>query len=109
MSNNDPKGSRLKSAYELALERLGAEGIEPPREDALPEPVKHQIAEIRGLCRSKIAELEILHRDRLRKLQEPEARRREEEEFARERRRLEEEAERRITRLRSPSPSEPAS
>jgi hypothetical protein len=91
----------LKSAYELALERLEARGMEPPREDALPEAVKREIAEVRRVCRAKLAELEILHRNRLRQLSDPQARKKEEEAFLLERKRIEEEAERKIEKLRA--------
>lgn len=91
----------LKSAYELALERLEARGIEPPREDALPEAVKREIAEVRRVCQAKLAELEIFHRERMRKVADPQTRKREEEAFARERQRIEEEAERKIEKLKS--------
>ncbi|HEX4823697.1 MAG TPA: hypothetical protein VFV19_05265 [Candidatus Polarisedimenticolaceae bacterium] len=56
--------SPLKSAYELAMERLKAkdreEGVE---EDApLTNAQKERIAEIRRDAKAKLAEMEILHR-----------------------------------------------
>jgi len=56
----------LKSAYELALERLKdrdrAEGVAPKK--ALTAAQKREIAELRLKATAKFAELEILHRDR---------------------------------------------
>ena len=96
----DDRPAKLKSAYELALERMEAQGIEPPREEALSEDVRAQVAEARRQAQAKLAELEILHRDRLKKLAEPEARAKEEEEYARDRERVEGDRERRIRKLR---------
>ncbi len=57
---------KLKSAYELALERLKerdrAEGVVPTK--ALTAAQKREIAELRRKATAKLAELEILHRDR---------------------------------------------
>jgi hypothetical protein len=92
------KGAGVKSAYELALERLEAQGIERPRSTALSDEVKGEIAAIRKKAEARIAELEILHRDRLRKTPDPDARSEEEEEYLRERRRIEEDRDRRIER-----------
>jgi len=57
----------LKSAYELAMERLQAEdreaGIEKPR--PLTAEQKEQIARVRQEHKAKFAELEILHKDQV--------------------------------------------
>jgi hypothetical protein len=90
----------MKSAYELALERLASQGIEPPREEALTPAAREQVAELRKKSEAKIAELEILHRDALRKNPDPIAREKSEEEYLRERRRLEEDCERQVAKLR---------
>lgn len=55
----------MKSAYELALERMSAAGIEPPREDALSPALREEIAQIRARAEAELANLEILYRDRL--------------------------------------------
>ena len=96
----DDKGGRMKSAYELALERLATQGIEPPREGGLTAEVREKVAEARKKTEAKIAELEILHRDALRKNPDPVAREKSEEEYLRERRRLEDEGERQVAKLR---------
>ena len=94
---------KLKSAYELALERMAERGIEPPREEALSPELRQKVAEVRQKAEAKIAELEILHRDGLRKVTDFAAREKAEEEYQRERRRLEEDRVRQIARLRDPS------
>jgi hypothetical protein len=91
----------MKSAYELALERLDADGIERPREEALTPAQREGIAEIRRQAEARLAQLEILHRDRLAKLADPAAREQEEEDYSRERRRIEERRDGKIERARA--------
>jgi hypothetical protein len=95
------KASGMKSAYELALERLESQGIERPKEDALSDEVRAEMAEVRRRAEAKIAELEILHKDRLAKLGSMAEREEEKADFRRERRRIEEDRDRRIEQLRS--------
>ncbi|HXT50196.1 MAG TPA: hypothetical protein VN811_04095 [Thermoanaerobaculia bacterium] len=90
----------MKSAYELALERMSGQGIEPPREEALSPEVRQRVAEARQKTEAKLAELEILHRDALRKSQDFAAREKAEEAYRHERRRLEEDRDRQIEKLR---------
>jgi len=96
----------MKSAYELALERLEAQGIEPPQSDALSDATKQAIAEARRRTEAKLAELEILHRDKLSRLEDPTKRVEQEEYYDREKERLTEEGERAVARLRAPSAKE---
>jgi hypothetical protein len=56
-------GNRMKSAYELAMERL--EKNQPSV--ALTTEQKEQLAEIESTCKAKIAEKELLLRDEIRK------------------------------------------
>lgn len=100
MADKD-KASGMKSAYELALERLEKQGIERPREEGLAGEVKEKVAELRRQAEAKLAELEILHKDRLRKGVDPVKRQEEEEEYVRERRRIEDDRDRKIERLRT--------
>jgi hypothetical protein len=88
----------MKSAYELALERLERQGIERP--GALDETTRERIAEIRSKAEADLAKLEILHRERLRAHTDAGEARRAEEEYARERRRLAERRDSAIARLR---------
>jgi hypothetical protein len=97
----DDKSKGLKSAYERALERLEADGIEPPREGALSAATKESIAEARRVTEAKLAELEILHRDRTAKLDDPAQRAEQEEYFRLERARILAEGDARVARLRA--------
>lgn len=99
MAGSD-KSSGMKSAYELALERLERQGIERPREEALSEEVRQQVAEARRQAEAKLAELEILHRDRLKGVYDPAKREEEEENYRTDRRRIEADRDRKIERLR---------
>jgi hypothetical protein len=98
MADKD-KASGMKSAYELALERLERQGIERPREESLSEEKRSQIAEVRRQAEAKLAELEILHKDRL-KTANPATRQEDEDDYLRERRRIEEDRDRKVERLR---------
>lgn len=97
---SDDKAKTMKSAYELALERMEGEGIERPRE--LSEDTRRQIQEIRQKADAKLAEVQILHRDRLKRLGTLEARDQEEEDYLLERRRIEAERDQKIKKLRGP-------
>ena len=79
MAAND-KVKGMKSAYELALERMEAQGIDRPSSTTLSDTTKQAIADARSLTQSKIAELEILHRDQMAKLT-GQLKREEQEEF----------------------------
>jgi hypothetical protein len=98
MADKD-KASGMKSAYELALERLEKQGIERPREEALPAETLEKIAEARRQAEAKLAELEILHRDSLRK-GDPYKQQEAEDNYVRERRRIEDDRDRKIEKLR---------
>lgn len=90
----------MKSAYEIALERLEQQGIERPREDALSDEQRREIEELRSRAKARIAQLEILHRDRAGKLGDPAAAGRDEETFRLEKRRIEDDCERKIEAVR---------
>lgn len=90
----------MKSAYELALERMERDGIERPREESLSGAVREEMAEVRRRAEAKLAELEILHRDKLKGLYDPAARDEQEEQYRRERERIESERERKLAALR---------
>lgn len=55
----------MKSAYELAMERLERES--PSKQ--LTDPQKAEIAEIESTCRARIAERELLLKDQIAKAQ----------------------------------------
>jgi hypothetical protein len=100
MAEND-KASSMKSAYELALERIESQGIERPREESLSDETRHHVAAARQEAEAKLAELEILYHDRLKNQFEPNKRREEEEEYLGERRRIEASRDRKIEKLRA--------
>ena len=99
MADKD-KAAGMKSAYELALDRLEKQGIERPREESFGDELRKKIADARRKAEAKLAELEILHQNRLKTILEPAKRQEEEEEYVRERRRIEDERERKIAELR---------
>ena len=100
MSDKKDMASKIKSAYDLALERLEADGIEKPREGDLDPATLERISEVRNRTEAKLAELEILHRDQLASTADPTEREKIEEEYATERRRLEEKRDSEIEKLR---------
>lgn len=91
----------MKSAYQLALERLEAQGVEKPRGEALTEATKQALAAARKLTEAKIAELEILHRDQMAKLTDPLKREEQEEFYLREHETLTREGEARVDRIKA--------
>lgn len=90
----------VKSAYELALERLEQQGIEKPRDEAFSADVLQQMEEVRSKAAARIAELEILHRKKRGSLADPSEQSEEDEHFRAEVRRIEERRDRDIERLR---------
>ena len=99
----DEKG--LKSAYELAMERLEKSdrdaGIE---RRPLTDAQKAAIAEIRNFYEAKLAETELLHQGRMRSLFDPAERAKHEEEYHRDRERLSNERDAKIEKVRRDVP-----
>jgi hypothetical protein len=93
----------VKSAYELALERLERDGIERPRREALTDDARTRMAETRRKAEAKLAELEILHQKKLQSITDAAERKRIAEEYRSERRRIEDRRDRDLDRLRHPS------
>ena len=91
----------MKSAYELAMERLQKKDAEAGVErHVLTGAQKAAIAEIRNFYESKFAELEVLHQGRLRELVDPAERDVRMEEYRRDRERLSTERDAKIERAR---------
>lgn len=90
----------MKSAYEMALERLEAKGIERPNEDSMSDATREQIAEVRRQADAKLAEIEILYQDQKKTGLDPQA----EQEYMIDRRRVEEGRDRKIEKLRQGPP-----
>lgn len=95
------KAKGMKSAYELALERMESQGIDRPSATSLSDATKKAIADARALTQAKIAELEILHRDQMAKLTDPVARMEQEEFYQRERETLTRDGEAKVERVKA--------
>jgi hypothetical protein len=84
-----PDDKPMKSAYELAMERLRKhdedEGVV---QKALTDDQKAAVAELRTVYKAKLAELEILHQGRSRATVDPAERQALEDEYRRQRERL---------------------
>lgn len=102
MASKD-KSSGMKTAYELALERLERDGIARPDAESLSPEIRKKMAEVRSRAEASLAELEILHRDRSRKANDPAALEEEKEQYRQERERLERERDRKLAALRAES------
>jgi len=93
--------AELKSAYELAMERLkkkdADEGVEAR---PLTDAQKGSIAEIRNFYEAKLAEAEVLHQSTLRATWDPAQRDTLEQEYRRDRERLTSERDSKIEKIR---------
>ena len=98
-----PDETPLKSAYELAMERLKAKDREEGVEETGPlsEEQKEAIARLRGEAKAKLAEMEILHRQNLAKAgADPAEVRKVEENYRTDRARVEDRLETAIRKVR---------
>lgn len=100
MASND-KAKGMKSAYELALERMESQGIDRPSATTLSDATKQAIADARALTQAKIAELEILHRDQMAKLTDPMKREEQEEFYLREHETLTRDGEAKVDKIKA--------
>jgi len=97
MANDKP----LKSAVELALERLKKKDAESGLESRpLTDAQKAAIAEARNYFEAKLAEAEVLHQSKLKTIREPEQREALLQEYRRDRERLTSERDAKIARIR---------
>jgi len=95
------ENGELKSAYELAMERLRGQDREQGVEEHQPSnEQKGAIAEIRKFYAAKLAECEILHRSKLAVIPDPEQRESLESDYRRERERFVEARDAKIERIR---------
>jgi len=96
----DDKG--VKSAYELAMERLKKqdkeEGIE---RKPLTDQQKAAIAEIRNFYEAKLAEADLLHQDKMLTTLDPAERTARDDEYRRDRERLSSERDAKIAKVRA--------
>ena len=92
----------LKSAVELALERLKKKDAEAGVEARpLTDAQKAAIAEARNFYEAKAAEAEVLHQSKLKTTSDPEQRETLQQEYRRDRERLASERDKKIERIRS--------
>jgi hypothetical protein len=98
--SSDDKSRGMKSAYELALERMEAMGVERPNQEALSDETKAAIADARRFTEAKLAELEILHRDKMAKLDDATKLAEQDEFYRLEKERLTADGEAKVARLR---------
>jgi len=92
----------LKSAVELALERLKKKDAEAGVEARpVTDAQKAAIAEARNFYEAKLAEAEVLHQSNLKATHNPEERETLQQEYRRDRERLASERDKKIERIRS--------
>ncbi len=93
--------TRLKSSFELAMERLRRQDDEAGVSTRpLTDADKAAIAEVRNFYEAKIAEQQVLHQSRLKTVPDPSAREALEVEWRADRERLVNERERKIEKIR---------
>ena len=93
--------TRLKSSFELAMERLRQKDAESGvTTRTLTDAEKAQIAEVRNLYEARIAEAQVMHQSRLQKILDPAGREALENEFRVERERLTRERDRKVEKIR---------
>lgn len=91
----------LKSAYEIAMERLNRADAEAGVESRrLTDEQKAAIADLKRFYEAKLAEQELLHQSTLRKTPDPEARAALEEAYRRDRQRLVAERDAKLEKIR---------
>jgi hypothetical protein len=100
-----PDDAPLKSAYDLAMERLRAKDREKgvPERKPLTDEQKKRIADLRQEAKAKIAEIEIMHGKKLQSEQDPEKIKELEEHLEIDRRRVESSLESAIAKVREKS------
>jgi|KBSMisStaDraftv2_1062788.scaffolds.fasta_scaffold117951_2 hypothetical protein len=93
--------TRLKSSFELAMERLRQKDAEAGVTIRTPtDAEKAQIAEVRNLYEAKIAEAQVMHLSRLQNMPDPAGREVLENEFRVEKERLTRERDRKVEKIR---------
>jgi len=91
----------MKTAYELAMERLKKKDEEAGIEaQPLTDAQKTQIAEIRNFYEAKLAEVQVMHHSKIISVYDPAERETLEKEYRRERERLGDERDRKVAKAR---------
>jgi hypothetical protein len=97
-----PDDKPVKTAYELAMERLRQKDAEAGIErKPITDTQKEAIAEIRNYYEAKMAEQDVLHQSSLRSTLDPEARAALDAQYRRDRERLTSERDKKIEKIRS--------
>ena len=91
---------KLKSSFELAMERLRASEPAGGKEKPLSSAQKKKIAEARRIAAARLAELEILFKDALKRTLEPAQREKAEGEYHIDRQRINDDRDRAIEAIR---------
>jgi hypothetical protein len=91
---------KLKTSYELAMERL--KEADPPagKEKSLTSAQKEKVAEARRVAAARLAELEILFKDPLKRLRDPAEQEKAEAEYQIDRQRINTDLDRAIEAIR---------
>ena len=91
----------MKTAYELAMERLKKKDEEAGIEaKPLTDAQKARIAEIRNFYEAKLAEVQVMHHSKIISVYDPAERETLEKEYRRERERLGDERDRKVAKAR---------
>jgi len=90
----------MKSAYELALDRMEQAGIDRPDAESLSDEARERMVEARRRADAKLAELEILHGQELARTMDPVEREKMETEYRAERLKVQRRREREIDQIR---------
>jgi hypothetical protein len=91
----------MKTAYELAMERLKKQDKEAGIEaKPVTDAQKAQIAEIRNFYEAKLAEAQVMHHSKIISVYDPAERETLEKEYRRERERLSDERDRKVAKAR---------
>ena len=91
---------KLKSSYDLAMERLRAADPGAGKEKPLTAAQKEKIAEARRVASSRLAEVEILFKDPLKRFRDPAEQEKAETEYQIDRQRINADLERAIAEIR---------
>ena len=93
-------GKKLKSSFELAMERLQGTESKDTKTIALTAKQKEEIAEARRAASARIAEREILFQDAMKRMADPAEREKAENEYLIDRKRIDEVCERKVEAIR---------
>ena len=94
---------KLKSSFELAMERLNAADPKGAKSSPLTAKQKEEIAEARRSAEARLAEREILFKDGLKQMADPAEREKAETEYRIDRQRINEDCERKVKAIRGES------